>query len=61
MKIAVLIPSLAVSLLLARADDKVDFAKSIQPVLESRCIECHGVLVKWVVDEVDGVRLDVYY
>lgn len=42
MKIAVLIPSLAVSLLLARADDKVDFAKSIQPVLESRCIECHG-------------------
>jgi hypothetical protein len=42
MKIAVLIPSLALSLLLARADDKVDFAKSIQPILESRCIECHS-------------------
>jgi hypothetical protein len=27
---------------LLRADDKVDFAKSIQPVFEKRCIECHG-------------------
>ena len=24
------------------ADDKVDFAKSIQPIFESRCLECHG-------------------
>jgi len=25
-----------------RAEDKVDFAKSIQGVLEARCIDCHG-------------------
>lgn len=25
-----------------RADDKVDFAKSIQPIFEKRCLECHG-------------------
>jgi len=24
------------------ADDKVDFAKSIKPIFESRCLECHG-------------------
>ena len=42
MKIAVFIPTMAVTLLLARADDKVDFSKSIQPILEKRCIECHG-------------------
>ena len=24
------------------AEDKVDFAKSIQSVLEARCIDCHG-------------------
>src|SRR6185503_7283764 len=24
------------------ADDKIDFAKSIQPIFESRCLECHG-------------------
>ena len=42
MKIAVIIPVLAASLQFARADDKVDFAKSIQPILEKRCLECHG-------------------
>lgn len=42
MKIAVIIPVLAASLQFARADDKVDFVKSIQPLLEKRCIECHG-------------------
>jgi mono/diheme cytochrome c family protein len=25
-----------------RADDKVDFAKSIKPIFESRCVQCHG-------------------
>src|SRR5438874_11550801 len=25
-----------------RADDKVDFSKSIQPIFEGRCVECHG-------------------
>jgi hypothetical protein len=33
---------LAAPVLQCRADDKVDFAKSIQPILEKRCIECHG-------------------
>jgi mono/diheme cytochrome c family protein len=28
--------------ILLHADDKVDFAKSIKPIFESRCIECHG-------------------
>ena len=42
MKIAVLIPTLAVSLVFARAQEKVDFAKSIQPILEMRCVECHN-------------------
>src|SRR4051794_8065421 len=43
MKKAVLVP-IAILAVLARvqADDKVDFAKSIQPILEKRCIECHG-------------------
>ena len=26
----------------ARAADKVDFAKDIQPILEKSCVECHG-------------------
>ncbi|HTG44618.1 MAG TPA: c-type cytochrome domain-containing protein [Verrucomicrobiae bacterium] len=34
--------ALSITLSPARADDKVDFAKSIQPLLEKRCIECHG-------------------
>jgi hypothetical protein len=42
MKIAVVIPTLAISILLARAEDKIDFAKSIQPILEKRCVECHS-------------------
>lgn len=25
-----------------RAEDKIDFAKTIQPLLETRCLECHG-------------------
>lgn len=30
------------SALLGRADDKIDFAKTIKPIFESRCLECHG-------------------
>lgn len=43
MKKALLVP-IAIFAVLARlqADDKVDFTKSIQPILEKRCIECHG-------------------
>lgn len=41
MKFAVVIPVLAVSLQLAHAAE-VDFKKSIQPIFEKRCIECHG-------------------
>jgi hypothetical protein len=37
-----IIPVLVATLQLVRADDKVDFAKSIQPILEKRCVECHG-------------------
>src|SRR5436190_14049444 len=43
MKNAILIPVAVLAILAnAHADDKVDFAKSIQPILEKRCIECHG-------------------
>jgi hypothetical protein len=42
MKIAVLIPTLALSVLVGRAQEKVDFSKSIQPLLEKRCVECHN-------------------
>ena len=43
MKNAILIPVAAFALILqTRADDKIDFTKSIQPVLEKRCLECHG-------------------
>lgn len=28
--------------LAVRAEDKVDFVKEIKPILEKRCIECHG-------------------
>src|SRR5688572_24900518 len=53
MKIVRIIPVLVATLQLVRADDKVDFAKSIQPVLEKRCIECHGKEKQKV-----GLRLD---
>lgn len=42
MKIAVLIPTLAAAVLVTRGDDKIDFAKQIQPILEKRCVECHN-------------------
>ena len=43
MKKAILIPAVLAALLApVRANDKVDFSKSIQPLLEKRCIECHG-------------------
>ena len=42
MKIAVLIPTLAASVMIAQGQEKVDFAKSIQPLLEKRCVECHN-------------------
>ena len=37
-----IIAAIAVLCLNGRAEDKVDFAKSVQGVLEARCIECHG-------------------
>src|SRR5262245_26889296 len=43
MKNAILLPVAVLAIFAqARADDKVDFTKSIQPILEKRCIECHG-------------------
>src|ERR1043165_7032165 len=43
MKNVILIPAFALAVLTPnRADDKIDFAKSVQPILEKRCIECHG-------------------
>lgn len=43
MKKAILIPVAVLAMCAsAQADDKVDFAKSIQPLLEKRCLECHG-------------------
>jgi len=43
MKNAILIPAVILAIFSrAHADDKVDFTKSIQPILEKRCIECHG-------------------
>jgi hypothetical protein len=42
MKIALIVPILVATAQLVRADDKVDFTKSIRPILEKRCIECHG-------------------
>jgi mono/diheme cytochrome c family protein len=42
MKKAVLLAILAALAAVSRADDKVDFAKQIKPLLEKRCIECHG-------------------
>lgn len=30
------------ALTVARADEKIDFAKLVKPIFESRCIECHG-------------------
>lgn len=42
MKVAVIISVAAALLQPAHAADKVDFSKSIQPVLEKRCLECHG-------------------
>lgn len=34
--------SFAVAAAALQADDKIDFAKSIKPVLEKRCVECHS-------------------
>ncbi len=43
MKTAILISIAALAVLVrTHSDDKVDFARSVQPVLEKRCIECHG-------------------
>ena len=41
-RIVPIVPILVATAQFVRADDKVDFAKSIQPILEKRCIECHG-------------------
>ena len=42
MKKAVIITVALAAAQVLRADDKIDFAKSIQPVFEKRCLECHG-------------------
>src|SRR5687767_13758813 len=43
MKNAILIPVVVFAVFArAQADDKVDFAKSIQSIFEKRCLECHG-------------------
>lgn len=42
MRTAVFVSVAAAAAHFLHADDKVDFAKSIAPVLEKRCIECHG-------------------
>ena len=44
MKLSLAIASLiyALALLPAQAQKKVDFASEIQPIFQSRCIECHG-------------------
>src|SRR5688572_21097491 len=39
---AVIFSTLAISALLTRAEDKIDFAKQVQPILEKRCLECHN-------------------
>lgn len=47
---------LAAGLLLgnvARADDTIDYAKQIKPILQARCYACHGVL-----KQAAGLRLD---
>src|SRR3954462_10460519 len=37
----------------ARAEDEVDYAKQIKPVLQARCYACHGAL-----KQKGGLRLD---
>jgi hypothetical protein len=37
----------------ARADDRVDYARQVKPVLQARCYACHGVLKQKA-----GLRLD---
>jgi mono/diheme cytochrome c family protein len=50
----VLITTLALVLVpMVHAEDKVDFAKSIQPIFESRCLSCHGEK-----KQKGGLRLD---
>ncbi len=38
---------------LARAEDKVDFARDVQPIFRARCVECHGDAA-----QLSGLRLD---
>lgn len=42
MKTVLLTTLIATLVPLLHADDKIDFAKSIQPILETRCLDCHG-------------------
>lgn len=42
MKRTLFIAALLSAAVTLRAEDKVDFAKTIQPILEKSCIECHG-------------------
>src|SRR5882724_11769049 len=39
---AVLVASVSLAKWPARAENKVDFAKQIQPILQQNCVKCHG-------------------
>ncbi len=38
---------------LANAEDKIDFARDVQPILRARCVGCHGAAA-----QLSGLRLD---
>src|SRR5260370_35616190 len=38
---------------LANAEDKIDFARDVQPILRARCVGCHGAAA-----QLSGSRLD---
>ena len=49
----VVIAAILMSLPVARAQHKPDFARDVQPLLESRCWSCHGAKL-----QLHGLRLD---
>ena len=38
---------------LANAEDKIDFARDLQPIFRARCVGCHGAAA-----QLSGLRLD---
>ena len=38
---------------LANAEDKIDFARDVQPIFRARCVGCHGASA-----QLSGLRLD---